>query len=185
MKKIFFITIILVSVMIIGCSEINTPPPNENIPIENQYGCYPMGVLITFNDSCSYGFITDFISQYDSISVTNSTLGATFELYADSGDYYYWLNYFENDPTIEQIYDSRPKPDSLILSVKVSGKISLEEETSRFLQIEHLTLLSTYISPTKELFLDVPENSEERWKTYFEHFPFITNSTVIMICICY
>lgn len=181
MRKLFFVKFFFLLLIITSCSEIDTPPSIEN-PQFPSGGCYIVGVELDFVDTCSYDFITNFISGFDSITVSESFLGSTFYLYADSGDYEYWLKYFDNDPTIDRIDANYPSPDSLILVIKLSGQKSVDEERERFLQIEHLTLLNIDIH-RKYLDLDVPENSEERWKTFFEQYSFISYASVIGVCI--
>ena len=183
MKMIFFIVITFISVLIISCSEINSPPTNENT--QNPFfGCQIMGIELDFVDTCSYDFINQFISQFDSVTVAGSFLGSTFYLYADSGNYENWLHYFENDTTIDRIDAYYPAQDSLILVVKLTGQKSVDEETLRFSQIPHITIQSIEVH-RKTLFLEVAENSEERWKLIFEQYPFISFVNIIAICTCF
>jgi hypothetical protein len=144
MKKRFYIINVLFSLFIISCSEINYPPEN-NPPIIPAGGCSIQGVEVSFFDTCSFDFIMNFISGFDSVTVTESFLGGVFYLSADSGTYEYWLDYFDNDLTIERIDAIYPKPDSLILAIKVSGQKTIEEEKERFLQIKHITILDTVV----------------------------------------
>ena len=180
MKKYFYIINISFALFIISCREINYPPENKN-PIIPAGGCSIQGVEVFFSDTCSYDFIMSFISGFDSVTVTESFLGSVFYLSSDSGTYQYWQNYFDNDLTIESISGLYPKPDSLILAIKVSGQKTVEEEKQRFLLIEHLTIIDI-LTFERSLFLNVPEGSEEEWRLAFEEYPFIRFANVVIVC---
>jgi hypothetical protein len=179
MRTFSSVLILLASLSLISCSK--TIISFEEDPIILAGGCEPVGVHLKFKDSCSYNFIMNFISEYNTVEILESYLGFVFFIYPDSGDYDYWVNYFAGDRTIKRIDGINPEPDSLILAIKVSGEKTIEEETERFTQIPHLTITQV-IHEDNSLVLDVPENSEERWENFFKQFTFIEYSFSVWIC---
>jgi hypothetical protein len=121
------------------------------------------------------------MSSFDSLTVTWARLGFTFYIYSDSGDYNYWLSYFSNDSTIDQILWDLNSSDSLILEIHISGKKSIEEEKERFLQINHLGILSIE-EDSKSVYVTAPENTEAEWEEYFKQYSFITDTFIIAVC---
>lgn len=180
MNKYFYLIVLSLSFYITSCSENSNPVKKEEENITPISNCSIQGLEIQFADTCSYDFITTFLSNYDSVTVMETFLGSTFYLYADSGDYNYWLKYFENDSTIQNIigYNSS---DSLILKIKLTGKKSTEEERQRFLQIKNLEIIKIEEYP-KLVYIDVPENKESEWVSFFMQYSFISHVYTIAVC---
>ena len=183
MRKIVFATFILLSFFIVSCDKNSDPISSveNNPPIHYPVGhCSFFGIEIQFEDTCSYNFITTFLSTLDSIVVLDTYLGSTFYLYADSGDYNYWLNYFNNDSTIQNMsgYNSS---DSLILVIRLTGQKSQDEEEQKFLEIKNLKIIKIEEYPNL-VYIDVPDNTETRWADRLEQYPFILYAYPIYMC---
>jgi hypothetical protein len=164
---------------LISCTTGQNPLSREEVhrPATN---CYITGLKIDFADTCSYDFVMNFLSDYDSVTVTDSYLGDNFYLYADSGDYNYWYNYFAGDSTVQLVHLVRAA-DSLILKITVSGEKPRGEESQRFQQIRHLQIISIEKYPG-HVYVTVPEKSEESWCTYFRQFTFILSAVPVGLC---
>ena len=179
MKKYYYITGMLFSLFTISCDE--NPMSNEEEILTPISECSIQGLGIEFEDSCSYDFIIGFLASYDSITIQESFLGSTFYLYADSGNYNYWEDYFANDSTIQNMYGYNSS-DSLILVITLTGKKSTEEERQRFLNITNLEIINIEEYP-KFVYISVPEATETEWQSLFEEYSFISHVFVIAICI--
>jgi hypothetical protein len=179
MKKTKFIFLVLMLLFIFSCTERKNPLASREIinPVSH---CYMFGLEIDFVDTCSYDFVTTFLSSFDSVTVTGTFLGGNFYVYADSGDYYYWYKYFENDFTV-QMMTLASDSDSLILKITLSGTKSRIEEEQRFQQIKHLQILHIEEQP-KFVYVDVPENAAEQWCEFFRQFSFISYVMIIGAC---
>ena len=108
-------------------------------------------------------------------------MGGTIYLFADSGDYNYWYNYFKNDSTIQFTFSGSTNPDSLILQMVLTGEKSIDEETQIFNRIKHLKVINTE-ETTKLVYINVPENSVSKWEEIFSQYPFITRVLIIAVC---
>jgi|GEM_PF-4261301 len=181
MKKVVLVTIYLFSIFIISCSEINSPVSNDDkiIPVG---GCSIVGVNIDFVDTCSYNFVIPFLSGFDSITIVETFLGSDFYIYADSGDYNSWKEYFKNDPTIKYLFRINPESDSLLFVFVLTGQKSLKEEIERFEQIEHLEIIKIEEHP-KLVSIDVPEKTESEWAEFFKQYAFVSEAYVVAICV--
>lgn len=189
MKKIVLIVISLFSIFVISlfsifvisCSEVNNPVLEEEkiIPAD---GCSIVGVDLNFVDSCSYNFVISFLSKYDSITVIDTYLGSNFYIYADSGDYNSWTEFFKDDSTIKYIFRDNQDSDSLFLRFVLTGEKSIQEEKERFEKIDHLEIIKVEEHP-KLVSIDVPENTESEWEKYFEQYEFIEEAYVVAICV--
>ncbi len=175
MNKHCYLIVLSLLFYFTSCSENSNPVNNKH---SNE--CSISGLEIEFADTCSYKFITTFMSGFDSVVVTETFLGSTFYSYADSADDIYWLNYYENDSTIQRliVYTSN---DSLILKIKLTGEKSSQEEKQRFLAIKNLEIIKIKEYP-KLVYIDVPENTESEWASLFEQNLFITHAHVIGVC---
>ena len=181
MGKINFLVLALPAFCFISCSNTNNPvivEDNSHHPISY---CSFSGLEIDFTDTCSYEFVISFMVDFDSITISSTNLGSTFYVYPDTGDYNYWLDYFANYSTVDRIFRNLDNPDSLILEIHVSGKKSIEEEKERFLQIDHLEILSIE-NDSKSIYVTVPENTEPEWEEYFKQYSFITDTFIIAVC---
>jgi hypothetical protein len=180
MYKYYHLIILILSLYFIQCNDNSNPVKVEkDIKLINY--CTIQGLEIEFSDTCSYKFITTFLSNIDSILVTETLLGSTFYLYADSADNNYWLEYFEKDSTIQSIITYNTA-DSIILKIELSGKKSIEEEKQRFLGIKHLKIIIIEEHP-KLVYIDVPENTESEWVAFFKQYSFISHVNIIGICV--
>ncbi|QQS37910.1 MAG: hypothetical protein IPM56_08220 [Ignavibacteriales bacterium] len=164
---------------LVSCSENKNPVEPENY---FYYGCSPSGIYIDFVDTCSYGFVVPFLQQFDSVQISYTQLGSDFVIYADSGSYKSWSDYFKNDQTIQYLFNHLTNSDSLIMQFVLSGEKSIEEERQRFESIEHFEILSIK-EHDKYVSLDVPEKSYAAWAEFFNTFDFIETSQVVMICL--
>lgn len=180
MKKIFFGVIYLSSLFIISCSEINSPDLTNNIIIPDG-GCSTIGVDIDFVDTCSYNFVIPFLSNFDSITVDNTSLGSDFYIYADVGSYNSWQEYFNDDPTIKHFHRIKPESDSLFFVFVLTGQKSLEKERERFEQTEHLEIIKIE-EHHKIVSIGVPENTETEWADFFRQYNFVSEVYVIGVC---
>ena len=180
MCKYYHLIMLFLTFYIISCNEDSNPVKVEDNNKHINY-CSIVGLEIGFSDTCSYKFITTFLSEFDSVRVTQTFLGDILYIYADSADIDYWLNYFENDSTIQNILVDN-NADSLILKIRLTGKKSTEEEQQRFLRIEHLTLIKIEEHP-KLVYIDVPENTESDWEAFFNQFVFISHVYIMGICV--
>lgn len=178
MKKALSI-ILMVSFYLIACRESNPITQDEEIILAGR--CYTAGLEIFFVDSCSYKFITNFMSSFDSVVVGNYFLGSDFYLYADSGDYNYWVQYFVNDTTIFNIMNVSASKDSLILKLKSTGEKSIEEESQRLSSIKNLEIIKIEEQP-KHVFVDVPENTESKWEAIFKEYEFVSAVYIVGVC---
>jgi hypothetical protein len=180
MKKYFLFIFILVGVLFTACSKDNNPLVEEkNINIVSHDSFW--GLEIKFADTCSYSFIKSFLQQYDSIKINYSSLGGSFYLYADSGDYNYWSEYFKNDSTIQNI-NGFYSADSLILKIEFTGENPLEVERQRFLSINNLTIIKSE-KPQQKVSVNVPEKTEAKWEEIFKQYSFVLY--VIGLYVCY
>ncbi len=179
MKTYFNFIFLIFTTLIFSCNK-NYSPLEEQENFQNNSECFIDGIEIEFADTCSYNFIIAFVSGFDSIKVTDTFLGSTFYLYADSADANYWLDYFDNDSTIQElvVFDTS---DSLVLKIKVNGEKSTEEEQLRFSTIKNLEIIKIKEYP-KLIYIDVPENTESYWATLFEQYDFIINVSIMAIC---
>jgi hypothetical protein len=179
MKTFFNFIFLVFTTLIFSCNKNYSPLEEQENLIHNS-DCIIGGIEIEFVDTCSYEFITTFISAFDSIKVTDTYLGCTFYLYADSADYNYWLKYFENDSTIQSLIFFN-SADSLILKIRLTGKKSTEEERQRFLRIKNLKIIKIKEYP-KLVYIDVPENTESEWVTIFNQYAFISHVYIMGVC---
>src|SRR5574338_702620 len=140
MKKAILVLVSLFLIFIISCSEINNPVSNDE-KIIPAGGCSIVGVDIDFVDTCSYNFVIPFLSNFDSITIVEAFLGGDFYIYADSGAYDSWKEYFKDDPTIKYFFRINPDSDSLLFLFVLTGQKSIEEEREKFEQIEHLSII--------------------------------------------
>ncbi len=180
MKKTLVAIIILLSFYFISCRG-NLNPVSIYIPHRTPGSCTSNELELSFQDTCSYNFVINFLSGFDSIKISSTLLGGTIYLLADSGDYNYWYNYFKNDSTIQFILSSSTNPDSLVLQMVLTGKKSIDEETQIFNQIKHLKVINTE-ETTKLVYLHVPEDFLLKWEEIFSQYPFITRVLIIAIC---
>jgi hypothetical protein len=180
MKKYFLFIFILIGVLFTACSKDNNPLIEEENKIVAGH-CDFAGLEVKFADTCSYYFIKSFFQQYDSIKITYSSLGGSFYLYADSGDYNYWSKYFENDSTIQNI-NSFYSADSLILKIDFTGENTLEIERQRLLSISNLTIIKSE-KPQLKVFINVPEKTEAKWEALFKQYSFISYVYTIYVCL--
>ncbi len=180
MKRTCLVIIISISIYFISCRG-NLNPVSIYIPHRTPGYCTANELELKFKDTCSYNFVINFLSGFDSIKISAALLGGTIYLLADSGDYNYWYNYFKNDSTIQFIFLGSTNPDSLVLQIILTGKKSIYEETQIFNQIKHLKVINTEEN-TKLVYLTVPENSVSKWEELFSKYPFITRVLIIAVC---
>ncbi len=178
--KYYHLIILILSLYFIQCNDDSNPVIVEK-DIKHINYCAIQGLEIEFSDTCSYEFMTTFLSNIDSILITETLLGSTFYLYADSADNDYWLEYFEKDSTIQSIITYNTA-DSIILKIEVSGKKSTEKEKQRFIGIKHLKIIMIEEHP-KLVYIDVTENTESEWVAFFKQYAFISHVNIIGICV--
>jgi hypothetical protein len=180
MKKVILVLISLFSIFISSCSKINSPVSNNETKTPTG-DCTIVGVNIDFVDSCSYNFVIPFLSGFDSITIVETFLGSDFYIYADSGDYDSWKEYFKNDPTIKYFFRINADSDSLLFVFVLTGQKSLEEERERFEQIEHLEIIKIE-EHHKLVSINVPENTESKWAAFFKLHDFVSETYVVAVC---
>jgi len=178
--KIITITIIISSLLFISCSKVNNPVSTEE-KIGSVTHCRINGLDINFIDTCSYNFVVQFLSTFDSVTIIETHLGSDFYIYTDSGDFNYWVEYFKNDSTIQYLFNVSTTSDSLIMEFVLSGQKSVEEERRRFNEIDHLEIINI-VEHTKSAYVVVPEDSEFRWVEKFKDYYFITYVNIIGVC---
>ena len=140
MKNYIISLLVLPSLFIISCSKTNNPiSTNEyHNPIHNSS---ISSMEIGFIDTCSYNFVVSFLSDFDSLKINETFLGGYLYVYADSGEYLYWANYFNNHSSINYITISKSNPDSLTMKFSLSGQISLEVEKQIISRNKHLHII--------------------------------------------
>ena len=181
MNRIILTLLSLFSIFVISCSEINSPVLEEDNVIPTG-GCSIVGVDLDFVDSCSYNFVIPFLSNIDSITVVETFLGSDFYIYADTGNYNSWAEFYKNDPTIKHLFQNNQDSDSLILRFELTGEKSILEERERFEQVEHFEIIKIEEHP-KLVSIDVPENTESEWEIYFKQYEFIEEVYLVAVCV--
>ena len=180
MKLILSIATIVFTLLLISCSKNDNP-----VSTEEKIGLVPhcsiSGIEIDFADTCSYNFVVQFLSTFDSVTIIETHLGSDFYIYTDSGDFNYWVEYFKNDSTIQYLFNVSTTSDSLIMEFVLSGQKSVEEERRRFNEIDHLEIINI-VEHTKSAYVVVPEDSEFRWVEKFKDYYFITYVNIIGVC---
>ena len=180
MKIIISVTIIFSILFLTSCNKDDYPVSTEEI-IGPVIHCTIDGLDINFADTCSYNFVMFFLSGFDSVTIIDTHLGSDFYVYADSGDFIYWSDYFKNDSTIKYLFNVSSKPDSLIMEFILTGEKSVEEERKRFNEISHLEIINI-IEQTKSAYVIVPEGSESRWAEKFKEYNFVSEVYIIGVC---
>ncbi len=180
MKRVFFVPIILISLYFTSCNESNNPVSDKKIEYPVEY-CTTDGLEIDFEDTCSYNFVIPFISSFDSVVIGTTHLGAIFYIYANSGDYNYWADYFRDDSTIQYIFNLNSSSDTLILKIVTSGEKSIEEEKQRLLHINNLQIINIE-EQLKYVIVKVPKDTEFKWEAIFSQYIFISRVFVIGVC---
>ena len=144
--------------------------------------CVFEGLELQFADTCSYDFVIGFLSGFDSVTVTRTLLGGTLYLFADSGDFSYWNEYFKNDSAIQYISTAYTSSDSLILKLVLTGKKSIDKEKESLSKIKNLTIIKFEETP-KLVYVDVPENNISGWMENFRKYQFILQVMLIGVCV--
>ena len=176
MSKYYHLIVILLSFYFVLCNKNFTPLEIEQ-EVDPPFSVNSEGLEIAFSDTCSYRFVLNFLSGFDSISISHTFLGNTYHFIADSGDSEYWLGYFENDSTI-QFLGINDKNDSLQLKIRVTGERSSHDELERFSNINYLTLIEVE-GPLNLIYINVPEDTESEWKKIFSQYRFILHVNII------
>lgn len=173
--------LILFSFFIISCSKTNNPIASRNEVNHPAGYCKDLGLQIDFEDTCSYNFVVPFLMSFDSVQIIETDLGGYFYVYADSGNFNYWYNYFEKDSTILFITTFSSNSDSLILKFSMTGQNTIDDEVQRFSSISHLHIINIELHP-KTVYVHVPENTESKWEDIFSRYNFITNVMIFGVC---
>lgn len=122
--------------------------------------------------------MTSFLSNFDSVIIREMFLEGYLYIYADSGNYDHWLNYFKDDSTIQYIHTANSSPDSLVLKFFLTRKRVIEEEIQRFQEIKHLQIIKIEEQP-KLVNVGVPKNTESEWEAIFKDYSFISYVYII------
>jgi hypothetical protein len=183
--KIYFYQIVLsLSVYVASCSESSNPVKGTTAPIGPHpvSTCSIQGLDLYFEDACSYNFVVSFLSTFDSVTINSILLGYNFYIYADSGDYNYWSDYFKEDSTIKYLYKIYTTSDSLLMKIIFTGQKTFEEEKVKFENIHNLKIISTKLQPNV-VSISVPKGLESEWAEKFRKYPFITQVYIVSVCI--
>ena len=182
MKIYLFICIVLSIFMIASCEEKSNPTSNQKIFPAG--GCDTAGLYLGLNDTCSYTFVKNFFSDFDSVQIVDSNFYAQLFLYADSGDVYYWDNFFENDSIITHMNTVNIN-DSLFLNIRYFNFGSDFDENSYLInKSEHLHFIN-FTEEEKSVVIYVPEESGIDWIEVFQQFNFITDIQWFIVCVDY
>ena len=178
MKNVILLLSLLELLLFISCSEERNPVSNEEHPILIHHSSYST-FEFQFEDTCSYNFVISFFEQFDSVQVQAAYLGGYFYVYADSGDYNYWYDYFDDDSTIQSIYVENSVSDSLLLKLCLTGKKSSDQQRSELLNTKHLQIINFEESP-KLIYLHFSPSIEHNYEEIFSKYKFIININLIV-----
>ncbi|MBN1408443.1 MAG: hypothetical protein JW956_11670 [Calditrichaceae bacterium] len=182
MNRLIYLIVTLSIAALISCSKDNNPLDfQEEEKIRPAGYCTIDGLEITFNDTCSYNFIVNFLSGFDSIEMRYLSFGREFDLYADSAGGDYWLKYFKDDSTLQFVNVNRIS-DSLRIHITTTGEKTLDEELKYFSSINHLQILNVD-ELQRTAYIGVPVDTEDIWKEKFEEYFFIEQVLIIGICV--
>ena len=146
-------------------------------------------IYIDFADTSSNDLIISFLSKYDSINILPTYLGVDLFMYADSGDYSYWLDLFRNNSfyfNLSSYYSS----DSLILIFRFLDEDYYLKGKDMLIKNKHLHFKNVNIQnkhvlitiPDKSVIVTFPDNSENRWINFFRQFDFIEHVELFTEC---
>ena len=162
---------VFLSIIIFSCKEKSNPTSNQ--PILPVSKVDSSGLYLGLNDTCSYRFIKDFLSNYDSVQVLDANFYVQLYLYADSGDNDYWDDFFEKDSVINNLYFFNSN-DSLIIEIRYFNYDVNLEEYNTFLtnQSNYLHFMKS-VEEAKSVVIFVPQKPGVNWAEEFQQYSFI------------
>lgn len=180
MKITFMGVAVLLAFSLYACrGNINPVEVNLSRPLPGY--CSILGLDIEFADTCSYDFVAKFFSGFDSVEIKSTLLGGAVYVHANSGDFNYWYQYFEEDSAVQYITASHTYSNALILKLMLTGKRSLNEEEEILSQIKYLRIIN-FEQTSKLVEINEPENNFTYWADNFRKYPFILQVLAIGVC---